>query len=294
MLRSAYLRDRLSAEVRLKNESVQKTGSFKPRGAVNRILSMSPEERARGIVTVSAGNHAAAAAYACRTQGIPCTVVMPQTAPEVKIDATRGYGATVVLHDDMRSLFARCEEVREEQQATFLHPFDDPAVIAGTGTAGLEIHEDFPEVDTVVVCVGGGGLISGVARAIKRLKPGTRVVGVEPVGAPTMTEALSRGEPYKLPKIESIADGLSAPFAGQHNLDVVREDVDEVVLVTDAEILEAVLVLMSRVKVVAEPAGAAALAGLLSGKVGIDEGSNVCATVSGGNLDPHLLAAWLG
>lgn len=291
LIRSAFLDRALGAEVGLKLESLQKTGSFKPRGAMNRLLGMSEEERERGIATVSAGNHAQAAAYACSRQSIPCVVVMPASAPRAKIEATRDYGATVVLHNDMRTLFDRLEEVRRERDATFLHPFDDPAVIAGAGTVGLEIHEDFPGVELVVSGVGGGGLISGTARAVRRLDSRIRVIGVEPEGAPTVTRALEAGEPVRLERIDSIADGLSAPFAGARNLEIIREEVERVVLVPDAEILSALRVLFERTKLVVEPAGAAALGALLSGRFDV-RGRKVAVVISGGNVDLTRLGSW--
>lgn len=291
LIGSSYLDSRLGIHVRIKAESLQKTGSYKPRGVLNRVAELSDEERRRGVVTVSAGNHAQAAAFACARESIPCAVVMPSTAPGVKIEATRDYGATVVLHDDMRSLFQRCEEVREQRQATFVHPFDHPATVAGTGTVGLEILEDFPEVDTVICGVGGGGLICGIARSMKLLAPSVRVIGVEPIGAPTMTRALEAGEPVQLESIDTIADGLSAPFAGALNLEIVQQDVDAVVLVSDDDILTAMRVYFDRMKLVVEPAGAAALGALLAGKVPAP-GGNVCIVASGGNVDLIQYAGW--
>ncbi len=294
MFASRTLDERVGATVHLKAESLQKTGSFKPRGAIHRISRLTDAERARGIVTVSAGNHAQAAAYACARASIPCAVVMPANAPAVKVDATRGYGADVVLHDDMRTLFQRCEELRSEREATFLHPFDHPAIVAGTGTVGLEIHEDRPTVRTVLCGVGGGGLISGVARATKRLDPTIRVIGVEPVGAPAMTLALERGEPVRLESVDTIADGLSAPFAGDLNLAIVRTDVDTVVLVDDTAILDAMRFLFERMKLVVEPAGAAALAALFTGAVPVLPDDDIAVVLSGGNVDPARFGSWFG
>ena len=291
LFQSSYLDRRLGVTIAIKAESLQKTGSYKPRGVVNRLTELTTEERERGVVTVSAGNHAQAAAYACARESIPCAVVMPSHAPEVKIEATRGYGADVVLHDDMRSLFQRCEELRAERQATFVHPFDHPATIAGAGTTGLEILEDFADVDTILCGIGGGGLIAGVARAARSLAPAARVIGVEPEGAPTMSRALEAGEPVRLTEIDSIADGLCAPFAGDLNLEIVQQDVDSIVLVDDHDILAAMDVYFERLKLVVEPAGAAALAALLANKVP-SLGSRVCVIASGGNLDVMRYASW--
>lgn len=276
----------------MKAELFQKTGSFKPRGAVNKLMHLSAEEKARGIVTVSAGNHAQAVAYACAMEKIPCTVVMPVSAPRSKLDATRGYGATVILHEDMRTIFERVEEVRREHNATFLHPFDDPDVIAGQGTLGLEIHEDVSDADTVVVGIGGGGVISGIATALKQLNPGVRIIGVEPVGAAAMTRALAEGKPVRLEKIETVADGLSAPYAGERNLEIVRRHVDDVVLVTDDEIIGAVKLLLERAKLLVEPAGAAGTAALLNGKIP-GAGKKTVLLLSGGNLSLDRLKPWL-
>lgn len=292
MFSSRYLSGETGTEVYLKAELFQKTGSFKPRGAVNKLMHLSAEEKARGIVTVSAGNHAQAVAYACAMEKIPCTVVMPVSAPRSKLDATRGYGATVILHEDMRTIFERVEEVRREHNATFLHPFDDPDVIAGQGTLGLEIHEDVSDADTVVVGIGGGGVISGIATALKQLNPGVRIIGVEPVGAAAMTRALAEGKPVRLEKIETVADGLSAPYAGERNLEIVRRHVDDVVLVTDDEIIGAVKLLLERAKLLVEPAGAAGTAALLNGKIP-GAGKKTVLLLSGGNLSLDRLKPWL-
>jgi threonine dehydratase len=292
MFSSRYLGAQTGTEVFLKAELFQKTGSFKPRGAVNKLMHLSAEEKARGIVTVSAGNHAQAVAYACAIEKIRCTVVMPSSAPRSKLDATRGYGATVILHDEMRTIFERVEEIRREHNATLLHPFDDPDVIAGQGTLGLEIYEDVPDADTVVVGIGGGGVISGISAALKQLNPAVRIIGVEPVGAPTMTRALAEGKPVRLERIETIADGLSAPYAGERNLKMVRQYVDDVVLVTDDEIIGAVKLLLERAKLLVEPAGAAGTAALLSGKIP-GAGKKTVLVLSGGNLSLDRLKPWL-
>lgn len=292
MFSSRYLSAQTGTEVFLKAELFQKTGSFKPRGAVNKLMHLSAEEKARGIVTVSAGNHAQAVAYASAIEKIACTVVMPSSAPQSKLDATRGYGATVILHEDMRTIFERVDQVRREHNATLLHPFDDPDVIAGQGTLGLEIFEDVPDADTVVVGIGGGGVISGVASALKLLNPAVRIVGVEPVGAPTMTRALAEGKSVRLEKIETVADGLSAPYAGERNLKIVRQLVDDVVLVTDEEIIGAVRLLLERAKLLVEPAGAAGTAALLNGKIP-GAGKKTVLVLSGGNLSLDRLKPWL-
>ena len=283
VMSSAYLSDRVGAPVHLKLELFQKTGSFKPRGVLNRLANMSDEERRRGLITLSAGTHAQAVAWAAREYGVRATVVMPSRATQAKVDATRGYGGAVLQTDG--DLLATALELQRERDLTLVHPFDCPFVIAGQGTLGLEVVEQVPDVETVVVGVGGGGLIAGVAAAVKATRPNARVIGVEPVGAAGMTESLRRGEPVRLDRLDTIADGLAAPFAGRLNYLHVRELVDDMVLVTDDEIIAAIPVLMERCKVMPEPAGAAAVAALLAGKVTLASGSTTVAVVSGGNID---------
>ena len=289
---SAYLSDRIGAPLQLKLELFQKTGSFKPRGVLNRLANMSEAERQRGLITLSAGNHAQAVAWAAREYGVMATVVMPTRATQAKVDATRGYGGNVILTD--ADLLATALELQQSRGLTLVHPFDDPFVIAGQGTLGLEVLEQVPDVETVVVGVGGGGLIAGVAAAVKALKPSARVIGVEPEGAPGMSESLRRGEAVRLDSVNTIADGLAAPFAGRLNYFHVRELVDEMVLVSDAEIVAAIPVLMERCKIVPEPAAAAAVAALLCGKVRPTAGSTTVAVVSGGNIDLGKLKSLLG
>jgi threonine dehydratase len=273
--------------LRLKCESFQKTGSFKPRGALNLVMSLPPERRGRGLITVSAGNHAQAVAWAARVVGLPCTVVMPTDAPRAKLDAVRGYGATIVLHDDRPTLFERLREEEARTGAAFVHPYDDPAGLAGAGTVGLEIVEQAPDVECVVVPIGGGGLIGGVASAVKALAPRCRVVGVELADGPGMKPALDAGVPVPAPRPRTIADGLTAPFVGKLPLAIAREAVDDLAFVTEAEIFEAMRMLLLRAKLYVEGAGAAATAAVLAGKVRVPAGSNVVAIVSGGNVDPE-------
>lgn len=269
----------------LKAESFQKTGSFKVRGVFNRIALLDPAERARGLVTISAGNHAQAVAYAAGVEGVHATVVMPAHASPAKVAASRSYGAEVVLHGDVFGAFARMEELRERHGYTLLHPFDDEGVIAGHGTAGLEIMEDLPDVDTVIVPVGGGGLISGIAAAVKAVRPATRVIGVEPEGAACMRAALDAGRVVQLDRILTIADGLAPPSTGEAPLEHARALVDDVVLVEDRSIVEAMTMILTRVKVVVEPSGAAGLAALLAGRVKCSPGERIVIMASGGNLD---------
>lgn len=275
----------LGADVFLKAELFQKTGSFKLRGMLNKLASLSAEEKARGIVTWSAGNAAQGAAFAAAQEGVACRVFMWATANPLKLEATREYGAEVdVRAASPAEAYERLLEHVERTGSTFVHPFDDPVLQAGHGTLGLEIVEDVPDVDTIVVPVGGGGLVAGVATAV-----GCRVIGVEPEGAPTLTAALSAGRPVRI-EPHSIADGLNTPFTGIDTLAVCQERVDEVVLVSDAEIAEGMRVLYTRAKLACEPAGAAAVAAVLAGKV--DGGRTVCV-VSGGNVTAQTAAGIL-
>ncbi len=284
---------RLGRPVYLKLENLQRTGSFKPRGVLTKIAALSPEERARGLVTISAGNHAQALAYAARAAGCRCTVVMPVGAPETKIANTRAYGATVILHPDRVTLLDRCRAEQEAHGYVYVPPFDDPHVIAGQGTVGLEILEDLPDAAALVVPIGGGGLIAGIAVAARALRPDVRLVGVEPEGAPGMTRSLAAGHAVHLDRVETIADGLGAPFAGEICYAIVRDLVDEVVLLSDPEIAAAIPPLVAEAKIVPEPAGAAATAALLAGRGRLPPTGPVVAIVSGGNLDLATLAGFL-
>ena len=288
---SASLGARAGVRLLLKCENFQKTGSFKTRGALNMVLSLSPERRARGLITVSAGNHAQAVAWAARASGVPCTVVMPVDAPRSKTDAARGYGATIVPHADRTTLFDRLREEEARTGAAFVHPFDDPIGLAGAGTVGLELLEQVPDVDCVLVPIGGGGLLAGVASAIKALKPSCRVVGVELEAGPGMIPAIAAGKPVPVPRPQTIADGLTAPFVGALPLEVAQHAVDEFVLVSEAEILEAMRELLVRAKLYVEGAGAAATAAVMAGKTRLPAGATVVSIVSGGNVDPERALA---
>lgn len=285
---SRSLGERVEASVSLKCESFQKTGSFKPRGALNKVLSLSGEERGRGLVTVSAGNHAQAVAWAARRSGVPCAVVMPAKAPAPKVAAVRGYGARIVFHEDNATLFERLRELEKETGYVFVHPFDDPVVLAGAGTAGLEIVEDLPDVSVVVVPVGGGGLMAGVASAVKQLRPAARVVAVELAAGPGLAPAIAAGKPIPVSRpAGTLADGLIPPFVGALPLEIAREAVDAIVAVTEEEIAAAMRLLLTRAKLYVEGGGAAATAALMSGKVALERGDIVAVLVSGGNVDPE-------
>lgn len=290
LLTSRQLGDRIGARAFLKAENLQRTGSFKPRGAVNAILGLTAAQRANGIVTMSAGNAAQAIAYAGRAVGAKVTVAMPQSAPKTKVEATRGYGAEIVFAPDMLGLRTLVSEIQERQGSYFLHPYDDDGMIAGHGTCALEVLDDLPDADLFVVGVGGGGLISGIAVAVSAKRPGARVIGVEPEGASAVRRALDAGSPVPMERIQTVADGLAAPIAGVRNLEIIRRSVADVVVVSDEVILEGVRFLASRARLVAEPAGGAAVGALLSGVVKPRPGENVVAIVSGGNVDLSRLA----
>lgn len=279
--------DELGVRLRLKAELFQKTGSFKPRGVFSKLLTMDPADRSRGLVSLSAGNHAAALAYGAAAVGAAATIVMPASAMASKVEATRRYGGEVVQTDG--SLLDACLALQRERDLTLVHPFDDLAVMAGQGTVGLELLEQVPDAGMVVVPVGGGGLIAGIAAAVKLQHPSVRVVGVEPQGADAMSRSLEQGAPAHLEQADTIADGLAAPFAGEYTFRHVQHFVDEMVRVRDDEIIDAVRLLIQRCKLTAEPAGAAGLAALLAGKVSPSAGSTVVCVVSGGNIGLDVL-----
>jgi threonine dehydratase len=269
----------------VKSEHLQKTGSFKARGMTNRIASLDDDQRRRGAITMSAGNAGQAYAWAAREAGVPMTVVMAVGANPTKVAACRGYGAEVVLEGThVGEAFAALERIRDERGLTFTHPFEDAPVIAGHGSLGLELLEDLPDVDVVVVGVGGGGLISGVATALEESRPGIRVYGVEPTDAAAMTLAFQAGHPVTITP-RTVADGLAAPFAGERTLAICRHYLDGIILLTDAEILAGVRFAMERMKQALEPAGAAALAAVLLNRIPIVDGERVAVVASGGNLD---------
>jgi len=292
LLPATQLGDRAGVRLFLKCENFQKTGSFKPRGALNKILSLPHAERARGLVTVSAGNHAQAVAWAARIAGAAAVVVMPTDAPRSKIEAVQGYGAEIVFHDDRPTLFDKLNEVREARGLTFVHPFDDPVVLAGAGTTGLEIVTDMPDVEAVIVPVGGGGLLGGVASAVKQLRPSAKLIAVELEAGPGLGPALEAGKPVPVPRPhDTLADGMTPPFVGQLPLTIVKEAVDDIVRVTETSILGTMQLLMTRAKLYVEGSGAAATAALLDGAIRLPRGARVVSLVSGGNVDLQRVAA---
>ncbi len=287
---SPALSELTGTKLRLKLENLQLTGSFKERGACNRLEVMSLEERARGVITASAGNHAQAVARHGARLGVSVTVVMPEATPLVKVTATRRYGATVILkgtsYDDAAETAAG---IGRERGLVYVHPFEDPFVIAGQGTIGLELLADAPELDAVIVPVGGGGLIAGVACAIKETNPRVRVLGVESRRFPSMKYALESIAPPSLPGGKTIADGIAVRRVGDTARELVRKYVDEIALVGEAEIAEAILLLLEREKTVVEGAGAVGVAALLHRRFQLD-GARVAVVLSGGNIDVNLVS----
>ena len=282
-------------ETWLKCENLQKTGSFKVRGALNAVASLGAFERSRGVITISAGNHAQAVAWAARSSRTRSVVVMPEGAARTKVRATRGYGAEVVLHGNAMQAFAEARRRADDEGLVFLHPFDAPEVIAGHGSTGLEIAEDVGGPATIVVPIGGGGQIAGIAGALAatgRLGrgPGSwSVFGVEPAGAAAMRRSLDEGGAAHLERVDTIADGLAAPMAGRLNYRYVADFVEDVVIVSDEEILSAMRLLITRAKLVVEPSGAAAVAAIMYGRIPVPAGDRVVALVTGGNVDDGVL-----
>lgn len=288
--RPSFLCEMAGRPVALKHEELQRTGSFKVRGAYCRIAAIPDADRAAGVVAASAGNHAQGVALAASALGVDATIFMPDTAPLPKVEATRSYGARVELvPGGLPAAMRAARDASHEHGATLVPPFEDRAVIAGQGTVGLELVEQAGDAATIVVPVGGGGLVSGIAVAWKALRPGTRVVGVEAAGATPMRDALQAGRPVELAAVNTIADGIAVHRVGELTLAHVDALVDDVVTVTDEEIARTMLLLLERRKAVVEPAGAVSLAAVLCGRVGGAPGSPVCAVLSGGNVDAALL-----
>jgi threonine dehydratase len=291
---SLTLSTQTGQEIYLKLENLQMTGSFKERGALNRIAMLTPEQASRGVIAASAGNHAQGVAYHATKRGIRALIVMPLATPLVKVTATRGFGAEVLLHG--ANYDEACDEATRlaaEQNLTFIHPFDDPAVMAGQGTIGLELLEQIPELEAVVVPIGGGGLIGGIACAIKQSKPSVRIIGVQTARLPSMQIAIEQGQPVTIEPSTTIADGIAVRRAGDVNFPVVQQYVDEIVTVDEDEIASSILVLLEREKTLAEGAGATALAALLQKKTSLSARplpAHTAVLVCGGNIDVTLLS----
>jgi threonine dehydratase len=276
--------------VYLKLENRQRTGAYKERGALNKLLTLSAEERSRGVIAASAGNHAQAVAYHAARLGIRARICMPLPTPLIKVSATRGYGADVVLHGaNYDEAFAEALRQSEADKITFVHAFDDETVIAGQGTLGLELLEQHPDLEVFVVPIGGGGMIGGLACAVKEKNPKVRVIGVQPSRLPSMKVAVAEGKPVTLAAAVTIADGIAVRRAGERTLPLVQKYVDEIVTVEEEEVANAILLLLEREKTLAEGAGAAAVAALVNHRVELS-GKRVAAIVGGGNIDVTLLA----
>jgi threonine dehydratase len=287
---SADLSAMTGQQIYLKLDNLQRTGAFKERGALNKILRLSPEEKQCGVIAASAGNHAQAVAYHATQRGIRAQIVMPLMTPLVKVSATREFGADVVLHGaNYDETYAEAVRRSESQGMTFLHPFDDMDIIHGQGTIGVELIEQVPDLEAVIVPIGGGGLISGVAAALKEMNPAIRVIGVQTERLPSMLRAREAGHPVTLPAEATIADGIAVRRAGNLTLPLVQRYVDEIVTVDEEEIANAILVLLEREKTLAEGAGAVALAAVLNKKTSLTQQKTV-VLVCGGNIDVSLLA----
>jgi threonine dehydratase len=280
---SHTLSQHLGTNVFVKFELFQKTGAFKARGAFNKLLSLSPEERKRGVVAISGGNHAQAVAYASSVLNVDAVVLMPQSTPQNYVEATRNYGATVDLQPTITDAFAKIDDYKSAGRI-FIHPFDDPFVMAGQGTVGLEIMEDLPAVTDIIVSIGGGGFQSGVSTAVKALKPGVRIWGVETIGADAMSQALKVGQPVELPAITSIAKTLGAPSVSAQTLAIAQKNLEDVLVVSDEEAVQALKFILERLKVLTEPAASCTLTAASRLKDRFSKDNNLVLVFCGGNL----------
>jgi len=294
LLRGDKLDSLWGAEVYFKPENLQLTGSFKIRGATNKILSLTDEERARGIIASSSGNHAQGVAYAARTLGIKATLVLPENAPRSKVEGCKNLGAEVILHGfGSIERYNKLYEIQAEKGYTLVHSYNDPDLIAGQGTAGLEIMEDLPDVDTVEVPLGGGGLLAGVAAAVKETRPGVRVVGVEPANIQRYAESRKAGRPVKVEMGPTLADGLMITVTGENNYPLIEKYVDEIVPASDDFIRKALMEIVFKAKLLVEPSAAVGVAAALQGSFKVKPGEKICYFLSGGNIDPEKLADFI-
>jgi len=289
---SKTLSNYLGTNVFVKYELFQKTGSFKVRGAFNKLLSLSAEERKRGVVAISGGNHAQAVAYASNVLDVDAVVLMPQTTPQNYLEATRNYGATVDLQPTIKDAFNKIKEY-ESQGRVFIHPFDDPLVMAGQGTLGVEIMEDLPEATDIIISIGGGGFAGGVSTAVKTINPGVRIWGVETLGADAMSLALNAGQPVELSAITSIAKTLGAPSVSDRTLALAQKNLEEVIVVTDDEAVQQLKFILERLKVLTEPAASCTLAAALRLKDKFRKNNNLVLIFCGGNLSVEDLCKYI-
>lgn len=288
--RSRLLSDQHGAEIFLKLDNLQMTGSFKERGAANKLAQLTDEERSRGVIAASAGNHAQAVALHGSRLGISTQIVMPEGTPIVKVTRTRGFGGEVILHgDNFDASYKYARELQEERGYTFVHPFEDRAIIAGQGTVGLEILEQVPDVDIVLVAIGGGGLAAGVGVALKEQRPEIQLIGVEPESLPSMTRALEAGGPVEVDEGKTLADGIAVRQVGEMTRSLVERYVDRIVTLSEREIASSILTLLEQEKTLAEGAGAASLGAVISEKVDV-RGKRVCALICGGNIDVNVIS----
>lgn len=289
ILHSKSFSQMADANVFLKLENMQTTGAFKVRGAYNKLANLSQEEREKGVVAASAGNHAQGVAFSATKLGMQSTIFMPIFTPPLKVLATKGYGANVVLMgDSFDDAFAGSQEYAKEHNATYIHPFNDPLIIAGQGTIGLEIYEQIPDVDAIIVPIGGGGLIAGIAMAIKEMNPKIKVIGVNAAGAASMVGSLKANEIITLPTVSTIADGIAVKTPGSLTFELIQKYVDDVVTVSDTEIAHTAYLMLQRAKILAEPAGVTSVAAALFKKSKL-KGMNVVPVVSGGNINMQIL-----
>lgn len=290
ILRPDNLDSVLGCKVYLKPEFLQKTGSFKLRGATNKILSLTPEEKEKGIIASSSGNHGLGVAFASKMLGVKSTLVLPVNAPKVKIDGARAMGSNVILFgSDSIERYKKLYEIQAEEGQTLVHSFDDPKLIAGQGTVGYELAQDIKELDTVVVPLGGGGLLAGVAAAVKNINPNIKVVGVEPAAIQRYSESRRQGKPVEVPMADTVADGLMLTKTGTNTYPLIQEYVDEVVTAEDEFIYKAMEILYFDAKAVVEPSAAIGVAAVLSGSLKVRQDENVCFVLTGGNIDKEKL-----
>lgn len=283
LIRSDFFSEEYSCNVYLKPENLQRTGSFKIRGAFNKIANLTEEERNHGVISSSAGNHAQGVAYSAKEKGIPATIVMPNVTPLLKVDATKAFGAKVILHGDVYDeAYRHAMELSEREGYTFIHPFDDYDVICGQGTIGLEIMKELPDIDEILVPIGGGGLIAGIALAIKTLKPSVKIIGVVPMGAMAMKISVEEGQVTRLASLKTVAEGVAVKQPGNLTFAITKKYVDDIIAVSEKEIMEAVLLVIEKHKMVAETAGAIPLAGL---RKRAKKGKNIVCLITGGNID---------